>query len=133
MQEVQILHDVEVLSRPFTIYGSYEEPLFKAQDVAQFLGLSNSRDMIKRVDADELSKLNLRGQQGETWFLTENGFYEVVMQSRKPIAKMFKRAKRQFSGRYAKRVLTILTRRMQDGQKTRRMSISSFLRHRRNC
>ncbi|OTX80802.1 hypothetical protein BK726_27400 [Bacillus thuringiensis serovar londrina] len=27
----------------------------------------------------------------ERWFLTEDGLYGVLMQSRKPIAKMFKR------------------------------------------
>ena len=28
---------------------------------------------------------------GKAWFLTENGLYEVLMQSRKPIAKEFKK------------------------------------------
>lgn len=47
--------------------------------------------MMKRVDEDEATKLNLGGQIGETWMLTENGLYEVLMQSRKPIAKQFKK------------------------------------------
>lgn len=47
--------------------------------------------MIQRVDEDEVTKLNLGGQRGETWMLTENGVYEVLMQSRKPIAKQFKK------------------------------------------
>lgn len=46
--------------------------------------------MITRVDEDERSKFNL-GRQGETWFLTEDGLYEVLMQSRKPQAKQFKK------------------------------------------
>lgn len=40
---------------------------------------------------EELAKFNLGGRQGETWFLTEDGLYEVFMQSRKPIAKQFKK------------------------------------------
>jgi hypothetical protein len=39
------------------------------------------------VDEDEVTKLNLGGLQGECNFLTENGVYEVLMQSRKPIDK----------------------------------------------
>ncbi|WP_255299871.1 BRO family protein [Bacillus cereus] len=31
------------------------------------------------------------GQKREVLFLTEDGLYEVLMQSRKPIAKMFKK------------------------------------------
>jgi len=48
---------------------------------------------IQSVDEDEKLCVNnpyaLKGQQ-EQWFLTENGVYEVLMQSRKPIAKEFK-------------------------------------------
>lgn len=54
------------------------------------LSLKNVSDMIQRVDEEERSKLNL-GRQGETWMLTEDGLYEVLMQSRKPIAKQFKK------------------------------------------
>ena len=38
-----------------------------------------------------MTKFNLGGLQGECNFLTENGLYEVLMQSRKPIAKEFKK------------------------------------------
>ena len=31
------------------------------------------------------------GQRREMWFLTEDGLYEVLMQSRKPVAKEFKK------------------------------------------
>ena len=35
--------------------------------------------------------MNLGSLEGETWFLTEDGLYEVLMQSRKPQAKQFKK------------------------------------------
>lgn len=35
--------------------------------------------------------LNTSGQNREMWFLTEQGLYEVLMLSRKPIAKQFKK------------------------------------------
>lgn len=86
----QILQQTELLGRQFSVYGTPETPLFKAQDVATMLSLTNVSDMIQRVDEEERSKLNL-GRQGEVWMLTEDGLYEVLMQSRKPIAKQFKK------------------------------------------
>lgn len=85
-----VLKRTELLGQQFEVYGTPQEPLFKAQDVASLLQLKNVSDMIQRVDDEERSKLNL-GRQGETWMLTENGLYEVLMQSRKPIAKSFKK------------------------------------------
>lgn len=88
--QIEVLKQTELLGQQFEVYGTPQEPLFKAQDVAALLQLKNVSDMIQRVDDEERSKLNL-GRQGETWMLTENGLYEVLMQSRKPIAKQFKK------------------------------------------
>lgn len=43
--------------------------------------------MLKTIDEDEklVGTLFLSGQNREAWFLTEDGLYEVLMQSRKPI------------------------------------------------
>ena len=91
MNEIKVLNEQEVLGKQFKVYGTPEEPLFLAKDVAEWLDLSNTTDMVSRVDEDEVTKLNLGGLQGECNFLTENGLYEVLMQSRKPIAKQFKK------------------------------------------
>lgn len=49
--------------------------------------------MLKTVDEDEklVRTIFVSGQNREAWFLTEDGIYEVLMQSRKPIAKQFKK------------------------------------------
>ena len=91
MSELKVLNEQEVLGKQFKVYGTPEEPLFLAKDVAEWLDLTNTTDMVSRVDEDEVTKLNLGGLQGECNFLTENGLYEVLMQSRKPIAKQFKK------------------------------------------
>lgn len=85
-----VLKQTELLGQQFAVYGTPQEPLFKAKDVATLLGLTNQREFVNRVDEEERCKLNLP-PQGETWMLTENGLYEVLMQSRKPIAKQFKK------------------------------------------
>lgn len=90
LKTTEVLKQTELLGQQFEVYGTPQEPLFKAQDIALMLSLKNTSNMISRVDEEERSKLNL-GRQGETWMLTENGLYEVLMQSRKPIAKQFKK------------------------------------------
>ena len=49
--------------------------------------------MVDTVDEDEKLRETIftSGQNREVWFLTENGLYEVLMQSRKPLAKEFKK------------------------------------------
>lgn len=70
--------------------GSIENPLFRANDVQNWLGLKNVSRAIANVDEDE--RLNLKlSRGGSMWFLTEEGVYELLMQSRKPIAKQFKK------------------------------------------
>lgn len=90
-EKVEVISSTKVFDKQINVYGTFENPLFLAKDVAQWIELSNVSDMISRVDEDEVTKLNLGGLQGECNFLTENGLYEVLMQSRKPIAKSFKK------------------------------------------
>lgn len=49
--------------------------------------------MMRNVDKEEklTQTLFVSGQGREYWFLTEDGLYEVLMQSRKPKAKEFKK------------------------------------------
>lgn len=95
--ELQIINQQEVLGKNFTIYGTLEEPLFLAKDVADWIEHSKSSVMIDTVDDDEKLRETIftSGQNREMWFLTENGLYEVLMQSRKPIAKQFKKQVKQ--------------------------------------
>ena len=91
--EMQVLGHWEVCDSRFTIYGTIEEPMFLAKEVAERIDHSNPTEMVRNVDADE--KLNSTifssGQRRKVTFLTEYGLYEVLMQSRKPVARQFKR------------------------------------------
>ena len=91
MEEIRVISKSTFLGREIDVYGTAYEPLFKAKDVAEWIELSNVSDMVNRIDCEEVTKFNLGGLQGEMWFLTEDGLYEVLMQSRKPIAKQFKK------------------------------------------
>ena len=75
------------------MYGTPEEPLFLAKDVATWIEHTDVSNMVQCVDEDEklTRTMFVSGQNREVWMLTENGLYEVLMQSRKPIAKEFKK------------------------------------------
>lgn len=93
MKQLQVIHEQIVLTKKFKVYGTIENPLFLAKDVAEWINHSDTSKMIRSVDEDEklIRTLFLSGQNRESWFLTEDGLYEVLMQSRKHIAKQFKK------------------------------------------
>ena len=69
------------------------EPLFIAKDVCDILGLSNSRQAVSRLDNDEKNTVTLNdgiGNPNKT-VVNEYGLYNLVLASRKPQAKAFKR------------------------------------------
>jgi prophage antirepressor-like protein len=91
--EVNLISTSNFLGREINVYGSVENPLFLANDVAEWIEHSNVTEMIRGIDDDEkLTSTILRaGQRRDCNLLTEDGLYEVLMQSRKPIAKDFKK------------------------------------------
>ena len=75
------------------IYGTVENPLFLAKDIAELIEHSRASEMLKTVDDDEklMQTILASGQKRNMWFLTEDGLYEVLMSSKKPQAKVFKK------------------------------------------
>lgn len=104
---LQVIHTDNFHGHPLDVYGDFENPLFMARDIAEMIDYSktsqghyNTAKMLKSVDDDEKVKGipngNTRINSGTlVWFLTEQGLYEVLFQSRKPIAKEFKKAVKQ--------------------------------------
>lgn len=93
MGELKVIDEKIVLEKEFRIYGTVENPLFLAKDVANWIEHSKTSMMLDGIDEDEKLRETIftSGQRREMWFLTEDGLYEVLMQSRKPIAKQFKK------------------------------------------
>ena len=87
----------DVLGKDFKIYGDSDNPLFLAKDVAEWIEHSDVSTMLRTIDDNEklIQTLFVSGQNRDVWFLTEDGLYEVLMQSRKPIAKDFKKQVKQ--------------------------------------
>lgn len=97
-EKLCVLTEQEVLGEQFTIYGTFDRPLFFAKDVAKRIEHSNVSIMLSKVDEDEkqLIQIGTLNNAYSAWFLTEDGLYEVLMQSRKPIAKQFKKQVKKY-------------------------------------
>lgn len=105
------LIDREIIcNQTVTIFGTFENPLFLAKEVSSWIGHSDTNMMCKSIDEEEKIKLfvtsdfqkrfpcncwkpsKLSTYAGANYlFLTEYGVYEVLMQSRLPKAKEFKK------------------------------------------
>ncbi|PFJ09336.1 hypothetical protein COD67_04720 [Bacillus cereus] len=69
------------------------EPWFVAKDIAEILEIKNIRQVLGKLDEDEkgvYSVYTLGGNQ-KTTIINESGLYSIVLTSRKPKAKAFKR------------------------------------------
>lgn len=65
-------------------------PWFVAKDICSVLEIQNVTQALGRLDEDERAMFNI-GRQGNTNFVNESGFYSLVLSSRKPEAKVFKK------------------------------------------
>lgn len=102
-EQVELIGTTEILGKEIKFYNSWENPLFLAKDVAEWIEHSNASKMIEDCDLDESETVKriieitysygngFRTRKQEALFLTEDGLYEVLMQSRKPIAKQLKK------------------------------------------
>lgn len=92
MNEVQIFKNEEFGSvHTITVEG---EPYFAGRDVADILGYTNTPKAIRDHvdDEDKLTeRIVLSGQNREAIFINESGLYGLILSSKMPNAKKFKR------------------------------------------
>ena len=75
------------------IIGTYDEPLFQANQIAKILEIKNISDSISHFDNDEkvIDNIYTPGGLQNALFLTEVGLYRLLGMSRKPIARKFQK------------------------------------------
>lgn len=67
---------------------------FVAKDITDSLGMSNGREAVRKLDDDEKNAVILNdgsGKPNNFTILNESGMYSLILQSRKPEAKDFKK------------------------------------------
>ncbi len=70
------------------------EPWWVAKDVCGILELRNITETVKRLDGDEFSStevIDSLGRKQESYIVNESGLYALILASRKPEARLFKR------------------------------------------
>lgn len=91
------MNDLKVFENPnlgkVRVVERNGEPWFVAVDVCRALGLDNTGKAVSRLDDDELTRIEFQsgGQMREAYAVNESGLYALVLGSRKPEAKAFKR------------------------------------------
>lgn len=89
MSELQIFSSEEFGEIRTAVVNN--EPVFCLVDICKALEVKNATDVAKRLEEDELTRLNLGSRAGETNFVTESGLYAVILRSDKPNAKKFRK------------------------------------------
>ena len=98
-QVVEVIAERDICGKQFRVWGTFDNPLFLAKDVAEWLGYegrSAAYDMCRILNKDEKVKCTawlLRGkgyQRNTALFINEGGLYKIIMKSNKPEAEPFK-------------------------------------------
>ena len=92
MDKIQIFQNESFGS--VRIAGTSEQPLFCLADVCKILELGNPSQVKSRLDDGVISNEVIPdslGRQQETTFVNEDGLYDVILDSRKPQARAFRK------------------------------------------
>ncbi len=93
--EIRKVGEIRFQTRVIPVYGDLDNPLFKASDVADLVdyGEGNVWNLLRLCEEDEHLKLSMvvSGQHRQVSFVTETGLYNILSQSRKQIARAWRR------------------------------------------
>lgn len=95
MNKMDVVGSIIFGGRKLDVYASLDEPLFKASDIADLIDYSdgNTWKLLEVCEEDEKLKLPMvvSGQIRMISFVNEHGLYNVLSQSRKPLARGWRR------------------------------------------
>lgn len=92
--ETEALIPFSFEGHPVRVIGQNDEPWWVLTDVCEVLDIRNNRDASSRLDADEKNTVAITdGNRGNpnTTIINESGLWSLVLTSRKPEAKRFKK------------------------------------------
>lgn len=92
---MNIVGQIRFDGRILDVYDSLDEPHFLAVEVARLIDYSAGKtsQMLEMIEKDEhlLTVLQVAGQKRQVRLVTELGLYNILAQSRKPIARKWRR------------------------------------------
>lgn len=95
MSSIKVVGRINFGTIGLDVYSSLDEPIFKASDVADIIGYSSNNIYSLTRSCEEDEKLVLpvvvAGQTRNVTFVTEAGLYNILAQSRKDIARKWRK------------------------------------------
>lgn len=92
---VKVVGTIKLGGQELDVYSSLDEPVFKAADIATMLDYStgNVWNLLGMCEEDEKTVLTsvVAGQKRQVSFVNEHGLYNILEQSRKPLARKWRR------------------------------------------
>lgn len=92
---MDVVGSIRLGNNILNVYSSLDEPLFKAGDVASLIEYSDGNvwKLMELCEEDERLKLPMvvAGQTRSIIFVTESGLYNILSQSRKQIARAWRK------------------------------------------
>ena len=103
---IEVIAERELCGKQFRVWGTFDNPLFLAKDVAEWLGYSKKngvQKVVSLVDKEDISKCKMLVpcklskfnkqpyKKYEVCFINEDGLYDVLFTSIKPMAKVFRK------------------------------------------
>lgn len=114
---LEVVKKAGILGKELSVYGDSENPLFLAKDIADWIEHTNVTEMVRNLeeDTEKLNSIILSaGQNREMTFLTEDGVYEVLMTSRKKVAKYIRKGLKEFLKSWRKGEVKVVQKQMSE-------------------
>lgn len=93
--EIKVVGEIKFKNLVLDVYRDLDQPLFKAADIADLVeyGEGNVWSLVRLCEEDEhlLLPVVVAGQRRNVTFVTETGLYNILSQSRKPLARAWRR------------------------------------------
>jgi hypothetical protein len=97
--DVKVVGVINFGNKKLDAYSSLDIPLFRAIDIADLIDYSqgNTWKLLELCEADEKVNISINGtgQRRMTSFVTELGLYNILAQSKKPLARKWRRVVHQ--------------------------------------
>lgn len=114
---LEVVKKADILGMVLSVYGDSENPLFLAKDIAEWIGHTDVSMMCKNLEFETeklVQTILVSGQNREMTFLTEDGVYEVLMTSRKKIAKDIRKGLKEFLKAWRKGEVKVVQKQMSE-------------------
>lgn len=94
MNEAIFVGKIRIRDILIDVYNTYDDPLFRASDIAKLIDYSygNVNRLVSLTEEDERLELLVvvSGQRRKALFVTEKGLYDILEQSRMPLARAWR-------------------------------------------